>query len=858
MRKSDDSVSLTGRVNRVGELELDRRDELSERTRWHKRPKPAQNKGERKRASTNEPPRAKRASTSERPRAKRASEQSEQSEHKRAPNKSERKRATLEASATTLGAQATTLRAIARHILPLLLLLSLLLPLPLLSQGLIIPEPPLPPVLVGRAHLQANSLWVDVQVVGMQAVTHLKQEFENPTDRPVEGYYVLPLPEGSPITDFSMKINGQKVKGELLDAKKARQLYEDILRKYRDPALLEYLGRGLLKLSIFPIPPRGRQLIEITYAREMLPSQSGMMEYRLPLSSQPAAHLKELVIGVNVETQRDIRSIYSPTHPLEVKRENSRHYKGSLEMEDVGLHGPFVFYVFLGKGALDAQLLSWKKTGEDGFFLLSLDPASENIPLAPKDVVFVLDASGSMRGEKMEQARRGLQLCIEQLQPKDRFEIVRFSTEAESLFGETVPADGAHLAKAKDYIAALEPIGGTNMEEALQRALHLAKASADAKRPLYVVLITDGKPTIGETDDQALVDKLLKTNDLHTRIFTIGVGSELNARLLDRLTEKTRGFRTYVYEGEKLDVKLADFMQKVAAPVLTDLSLEMRGGVKFHELYPKALPDLFRGSSLILLGRYAGHGKATLLLHGKRSGKEHTYEFELNFPAEEQRYEFIPSLWAARAVGYLLEQIRLHGEDEELIGEVVRLSKRYGIITPYTSYLILEDEIERDLSIEDPRLRHRGLMQQQLEKAEDYSPKKEAEEYRYRMQQSSGSGSVEASDELQELHQADNLVQAYVGRERLNYQSASGTFNLADAFIRVQGRAFYRIGEWWVDALALEEEWAGKKPKKVFLYSREFLQLVDSHPEYAPLWALNANVRLVLDGQLLEVEHPYE
>ena len=734
----------------------------------------------------------------------------------------------------------------------------LLIPHFLFSQGIIIPEPPPRPV-PGRAVLQANALWVEVQVVGMQAVTHLKQEFENPVDRPIEGYYVLPLPEGSPITDFSMKINGQQVKGELLDAKKARQLYEDILRKYRDPALLEYLGHGLLKLSIFPIPPKGKQVIEITYAREMLPSQTGMMEYQLPLSARPGVKLKELVISVDVQLDRNIQSVYSPTHPLEVKQVSGRHYKGSLEMEDVPLRGPFAFYVFLGEEALGAHLLSWKKGAEDGYFLLSIDPATDDIPVMPKDIVFVLDASGSMRGEKMEQARKGLQLCLEQLQPKDRFEIIRFSTEAESLFGETVPADGSRLAKAGEYISSLEPIGGTNMEEALGQVLHLAKASAAAKRPLYVVLITDGKPTIGETDDVTLVDKFLKENDLHTRIFTIGIGSELNARLLDRLTDKTRGFRTYVYAGEKLDLKLADFMQKVAAPVLTDLSWEVQGHVKLREVYPKALPDLFRGSSLILLGRYAGSGKAVMLLRGKRSGREQVYEFELNFPAEEQQYEFIPALWASRAVGYLLEQIRLHGEDEELVSEVVRLSKRYGIITPYTSYLILEDENELDMSIDDPRRRRQGLMQRQMEMAENYSPKKEQEEYRYRMKQASGSGSVEASDELQQLNQADNLAQAYVGRERLEYQNAAGAFNLADENIRLQGRAFYHIGEWWIDALLLErEQSAGKKPKKVFLYSREFLELVDRHPEYAALWALNANVRILLDGEVLEVEHPYE
>ncbi len=726
------------------------------------------------------------------------------------------------------------------------------------GQGIVVPDPPFPrppqPPRIGRAELRAKSLKVDVQIVNLQVVTRLVQEFENPNDSPIEGHYLLPLPEGAPISAFSMKINGKKVKGELLSARKARELYEEILRKYRDPALLEYQGKPLLKLSIFPIPPKGKQEIEIIYSQEILPNSKGLLEYRLPLSARPGVALDELLIKLDVQTRQSIGNLYSPTHPLEVKRLSGNHYKGSLEMEHLLLKGPFVLYVFLGEEPLGAQLLTWKKPGmgEDGYFLLALNPSPDKAPVLPKDVVFVLDASGSMREEKMEQAKRGLQVCLEQLGPQDRFELVRFSTEAENLFGSLRPADEEHLAKARDYIAGLEAMGGTNMEDALQKALALAQP----QRPLFVVLITDGKPTIGETEEEALIDKILIDKDLSVRIFTIGIGFALNARLLDRLTTATRGFRTYVYEGEKLDFKLADFMQKVSAPVLTDLSWAWQGEVSLREVYPKVLPDLFWGQSLIVLGRYGGQGKGTLLLQGKREGKQEVFEFDLDFPAEASDHAFVPALWASRAVGYWLEQIRLHGAKEELIAEVVRLSKRYGIITPYTTYLILEDE--QNLSFED-RLRQ-APMQQQLQRAEDYSPKKEYEEYRYRMSPTaSGRGSVEASDELQQLSVAEHLAQTEVGRERLSYKSKEGgSFNLADELIRVQGRAFYHLGDWWIDAWALEAPWKDQKPKKIFLFSLEFLAWIDAHPEYALLWSLNENVRVVVDGQLVEVEHPYE
>ena len=288
--------------------------------------------------------------------------------------------------------------------------------------------------------------------------------------------------------------------------------------------------------------------------------------------------------------------------------------------------------------------------------------------------------------------RKALLFCIENLNKGDTFNIIRFSTEAEALFDKLVKVSDKTIQKAKQFIQDLKAMGGTNIEEALQLALQSVTSSS---RPHFIIFITDGMPTVGETDEKSLIEKIKNLNHNQTRIFTFGVGDDVNTHLLDKITELSKAYRTYIGTDEDIEIKISQFYQKIQSPILTDLHLTFSDNIKISQIYPHDLPDLFSGSSLSLLGRFEGQGEATVTLKGKIKNQNKEYSYKIDFSQTQQNNDFIVALWAARRIGYLLDQIRLHGENKEIVDEITQLARQYGIITPYTSFLILEDEDNR-------------------------------------------------------------------------------------------------------------------------------------------------------------------
>src|SRR5207248_1337057 len=328
--------------------------------------------------------------------------------------------------------------------------------------------------------------------------------------------------------------------------------------------------------------------------------------------------------------------------------------------------------------------------------LLAAPTVAKETRPAPKDVVFIVDTSGSMAGAKLQQAKKALQFCVENLNTNDRFEIVRFSTEAESLFGKLSEADSEHRKRASNFIADLKPIGGTAIADALQTAL---KARTEkSERPFVIIFLTDGLPTVGTRNPDEIVADVKKAGD--ARIFSFGIGSDINTQLLDQIAEGTRAFSQYVLENEDLEVKVSNFYTRIKEPVLTNVRLEFGGGVRTSKLYPAQIPDLFKGDQLVLTGRYtvvAGGGdpgrEVEAKLTGMANGREQTFTYKVKF--DDSSNDYVARLWATRRVGFLLDEIRIHGETSELRDEASDLARRYGIVTPYTAYLIVEDEDRR-------------------------------------------------------------------------------------------------------------------------------------------------------------------
>jgi len=588
-------------------------------------------------------------------------------------------------------------RSFERPLLTLGLLLLFLLAMlafahPAAADGIIIPRPPRDrPVIPWRdIPLTVKYHRVDVTITDQVATTRVDQVFVNNAAYPVEGTYIFPLPEDAAVSSFDMWVDGRKLEGKLLGRDEARRIYEDIVRQQRDPALLEYVGRGAFQASIFPIPAGGERRIQLSYS-QVLSRANGLVHYRYPLNTEKfsARPLSEVAVTVTVEDKAPLRALYSPSHTVDIARDGERRATVSYEARDIRPDRDFDLYYSVSEDAIAVNLLSYKPFDEDGYFVLLVAPPIEAAAdkVIAKDVVLVLDTSGSMDGEKIRQAQDAATFVLDHLNPDDRFNIVAFST-ATRLFADR-PVPIARRAEGREFIRRLIAQGSTDINRALLEGL----AGVDGKRPTVLIFLTDGLPTAGETDPDRIVANVQSNAAKTVRLFAFGVGYDVDTVLLDQLSANQRGASSYVAPNEKIDENVSEFYAKVSAPVLVDVGLKLPGAT-IEEVYPYPLPDLFAGSQLVVTGRYRTPGTTTLTLTGTVDGKAQTYTYRNLTFVNRGGNEFIPRLWAQRKIGYLLTQIRLQGaqgvDTAELIDEVVSLSTRFGIVTPYTSFLVEE------------------------------------------------------------------------------------------------------------------------------------------------------------------------
>jgi len=559
------------------------------------------------------------------------------------------------------------------------------------ADGIVIPDIP--------DHGWLSILYHDVTITIRDGVvtTHVDQVFRNDTGRDAEGEYVFPLPIDAVVSSFTMWVDGEALEARILDAGEARAIYEDYVRRSIDPALLEYVGRGALSARIFPIPAGGERRIEIEYS-ELLSAESGTYRYRYPLDTErfSARPLERVTISVGIEMSSPLAAVYSPTHEISVVRSSECAAAGLYEAENVLPAQDFLLYYSVRAEAMGMAMLTYRVPGEDGTFLLIVTPPEQASSAAiPKDLVFVLDTSGSMSGGKIDQAKEALAFILENLNPDDRFAVIGFSDVSSALQTELTPVSTESIAQAAGWVSGMQAGGGTNIDDALELAFSLFEEN---DRPRFLIFLTDGEPTVGEVDPVTIAEHASAANAAEARMFVFGVGTDVNTILLDQLAQENRGTTTYVLPGENLEVALSNFYRKIASPVLADtvLAIEAAGGVSAadgigtYDIYPVELPDVFRGTQLLILGRYHGDGEARVTISGTADGIATSYTTLQSFPDAALENVFLPRLWAGRKISYLLNQIRLYGESDELVESVIALSRRYGIITPYTSFLVEE------------------------------------------------------------------------------------------------------------------------------------------------------------------------
>jgi Ca-activated chloride channel family protein len=702
---------------------------------------------------------------------------------------------------------------------------------PLAAQGIIIPDcrdcrtPWNPPP--GRIGLPVESVTIDTKIEGQVATTHVTQVFRNETGATLEGTYFFPLPRGASVSDFAIWDGNRRLAGEVRPRDEARRIYDGIVRRRRDPGLLEYAGEDLFQASIFPINPRSKKKLELTYT-QVLSAQAGTVGYRYPLGVGRNASPVERVQGtVEIRAQQPVRTVYSPSHGVSVDRsDEDRRVRVSFESGGSAERRDFQLFWNPSPSEIGLSLFTYREPGKDGYYLLLISPPTtvHEQAYAAKDVVFVLDISGSMAEEgKIDKARRALEYGIRGLNPSDRYNVIAFSGDTRLMESGLVPATEAGRRRGIDFVGGLRPAGGTNINDALVQAME--QFPRESTRPRMVVFLTDGLPTVGDTAVSTILENTRRSRRPAVRLFTFGVGYDVNTRLLDRVAAENGGVADYVEPREDLEVKVSAFFEKVNHPVLANVRLDM-GAVRTDQTYPRALPDLFRGTQLAVVGRYRNETElrdVAIRLSGSGSPMR-TFSYPgQRFPLRAEANDWLPRLWATRRVGWLMEQIRSNGEQKELVDEIVELGTRYGIVTPYTSFLALEPGAQPGDVEPPPPIVYRGNAA-----SGQQAPAPAA------VQATSGRDAVALSRRSRDMQEAATVA-------------ADSVAPAANAQ-RVGEKTFYLHDGIWRDAEIRPD--ASFPETRVTFGSDEYYALLARTPALARYFALGEQVSVLFEGRI--------
>jgi Ca-activated chloride channel family protein len=559
----------------------------------------------------------------------------------------------------------------------------------LFAQGWIDPPRPTP-----QWGVQKIRSAVSVAVSGRVARVSVEEWFRNNGPALGEGIYHYPLPGEAVFSEFSLWQGDQELKGETMDAAQARSIYEEIVRRRRDPALIELAGHGLIRARVFPINPGETRKITLRYT-QLLDRVGDAWRLRYATGTGPGASNVARSFQVTADSADRFGDPYSPTHQLHTHRVDGGRLQVTLD--DSSASSDLQLFLPLARGLVGMSLLGHGATGEDGYFMLLLAPgqASDAAPVH-RDLVAVLDVSGSMSGDKLNQAKAALQQLLGTLSSGDRFRVIAFASGVRRFAAEWTQATAEDRRRAADWIRGLDTDGGTNIAGALDDAFSMPPAEGSLG---VVVFLTDGLPTVGEQDPERIASRAESARGAY-RVFSFGIGYDVNTYLLDHLTERARGVTEYIAPGGDIERPVATLAAKIASPVLTDLAISADGGTELYDLQPQTLPDLFAGDEMVVLGRYRGGPNAGVVtVRGRRGGSEQ--RFQTNLPRTAETNDYIPRLWASRKAGALSQEIRLHGQTPELLSALKDLALRYGILTEYTSYLVQEPDLALNHQLRD-------------------------------------------------------------------------------------------------------------------------------------------------------------
>ncbi|MHC4401036.1 MAG: VIT domain-containing protein [Planctomycetota bacterium] len=695
--------------------------------------------------------------------------------------------------------------------------------------------------------VEITGVKVGVVILEQAATTTMDVDLHNPTGARQEAELLVPVPEGAAIRGFTFSGAGKEPSAELLPKEKAEETYKAIVAKIKDPALLEFAGYNLIRSSVFPLEPRGTQKIRLTY-EHLLRADGNRVDYLLP-RTESIDYQVPWEVSVKIKSNRPVSTAYSPSHKIEFIRSGEKTVSVTAGRETMKEPGPFqLFYLQEGGQGMTASLFAYPDPKIDGgyFLLLAGLPAKatrvdENgIPTVKREVTVVIDRSGSMAGEKLQQAKAAAIQVVEGLHKGEAFNIIDYSDFISMFTPRPVVKNGKNAEEARHYLRRLTSGGGTNIHDALVEALR--PEPTDDMLPI-VMFLTDGLPTVGVRDEVAIRTAAAKANRHKRRVFTFGVGYDVNAPLLGHLAENSRATSTFVLPNEEIEAKVSQVYRRLYGPVLAEpkiTAIDLKGEVttrQVENLLPGKLPDLFEGDKLVLLGKYKCAGPLRFRLKGDFRGKSKTFKFDFKLDNSTTRNSFVPRLWASRKIAVLIDEIRQAGaasgagssvlastatndpQMKELVDEIVRLSVEFGILTEYTAFLAREGS---DLTARNEILREAN-----------------SNFVRRAVQTRSGQGAVN-----QALNYNFQNAQIHANPRNVFYDANMNRVQITRVQ-QVNDRAFFQQGNRWIDGNAINSS-AGIEPHRtVTIGSPEFMELL------ARLTAENRQGTVSMSGEIL-------
>ncbi len=556
-------------------------------------------------------------------------------------------------------------------------------------------------------NLRIKDLHADVKIQDQLAVTHVDQEFANDNSSRLEGFYVFQLPDGAQVNEMYLWINGVRTSYVVKKKEDAVVRYEEIVQKLRDPAILEDLGSNTFQLEIFPFDPNSTRRIEIVYSQP-LSFFKGSIQYTFPLDMHDYTSLPIQTVSITI----DVRSQFALTGietsvdqfptAAKVTKIDSAHYTVEYGVENVAFSKDFFIKSQFAGTPRKMYTMTYSAPDslmEQPYFDLWITTPDTLVSdtTKPKAITFVADVSSSMDGLRLSQLRDVLLSFIDLVKEEDKFNIVVFSTTVASFRSDLVPATTPARDSARAFISKLTALGLTNIEAAIQTSLSQSYVNPARSS---VIFLTDGQASWGETNPDSVVARSVRWNPLQVPVYTVGVGDEADYSLLTKLAQANGGAFTKIAADDSIYLKVQDLYRKVILPPLKNLAMNYSAFDAF-DVHPAVMPPLYAGDQLLLTGRFSKNGTYALSLTGTVDGTPFSVVDNVTVTDADTSMPAIARYWGAKKIQSLLDLIASVGEQKEIVDQVIALSIRYSVLTPYTAFLVVEPQFGGGTSVTD-------------------------------------------------------------------------------------------------------------------------------------------------------------